>query len=394
MIIEEACSMLTDISGIDFTILRERKDYVSFCSKHCFHKIQKLYTMPFLFNIVNKELNDNIIYHTEDQLMMHTNIVRLGNEVVIIGPYTTSDLTEANVRVLFERKNIDSNLLPEYRAYRSNYPMTRTENIDHSCQIMLVHCGYDIKSIQNLEVSSIIESSQGWQYTVKNYENIVNERYRVEREFMNQVARGETDAAIKSYRYLHNNVKFMGHIGGTPDGSRISSGITRTTVRVAAMEAGLPPLIIDSVSGESSRRIMNCQSREEMYKENERMIRAFTTAINRYKNNSYSPMVMNAVYYLETNFWQDVYVEELADRMGVAVSTLIRNFRKETGKTPGAYLLEYRIRMARRQLRTTQLSISDIAAKVGIHDGNYFVKCFRKITGMTPSQFRKENVQS
>jgi hypothetical protein len=84
---------------------------------------------------------------------------------------------------------------------------------------------------------------------------------------------------VASYRTIHNNVRHMGNFGSTPDSSRISSGITRATVRMAAVEAGLPPVIIDTISGESSRTIARLNSREEMYREKERRKRSIATPI-------------------------------------------------------------------------------------------------------------------
>lgn len=388
MKLEEACSLLTDLSGISFTILKERKQYVDFCHRHHFHRIQRFFSMPFLYNTINNDLLENTIYLITDRLMIHTTVIRLKDAVLIIGPYTTTDLTENNVIVLFQREKIDSDRILDYRAYRSNYLLVKEEEITNSCRHLLSHCGYETADLQTVEVNNLQNSHEGWQYSIKNFETSVNERYRVEKEFMDQVAAGDTEAAIKSYRYLHNNVKFMVNIGGTLESSWVSSGITRTTVRVAAMNVGLPPVLIDTISGESTQRIMRCHSREEMYKENERMIRAFTRAINRFRLDSYSPLVLNAIYYMETNYAKDISLDDLAARNGSSLSTLIRNFRKETGKTPGQYLNDYRLHIARRMLKGSQLTVSEIAEKVGIPDSNYFTKCFRKAMEMTPTDYR------
>ena len=384
----ETCSLMEDLSGISFTVLHERKQYTNFCHRHHFHRIQRFFSMPFFYNTINNDLLENTIYHTEDRLMIHTTVIRLNDAVLVVGPYITTDLTETNVTMLFEREKIDNVNARDYRAYRSNFILVRQEEITNSCRYMLSHCGYDVAGIQTVELNSSQSSNESWNYTVRNFETLVNERYRVEEEMMDQIATGNTEGAISSYRYLHNNVKFMANIGGTLESSWVSSGITRTTVRVAAMKAGLPPVLIDTISGESGRRIMRCHSREEMYRENERMITSFTRAINRFRINKYSPLVLNSIYYIETNYSQDISLDELAARNGTSLSTLIRNFKKETGKTPGNYLLEYRISMARRMLKASQYTITDIAERVGIPDSNYFTKCFKKLTDMTPTEYR------
>ena len=206
---------------------------------------------------------------------------------------------------------------------------------------------------------------------------------------MEQIAEGDDVAAIRSYRTIHNNVRYMGNFGSTPDTSRISSGITRATVRMAAVDAGLPPVIIDTISGESARTISRLNSREEMYRENERMVRSFARAISRYRKEHYSSLIYSAIHLFESRYQEALSIEETAEHLGVSVSCLINRFKKETGKTPNAFLCDLRIQKAKRMLRNDQYTIEEVAENVGIPDANYFVKCFRKITGVTPSAYRK-----
>lgn len=67
------------------------------------------------------------------------------------------------------------------------------------------------------------------------------------------------------------------------------------------------------------------------------------------------------------------------------ISTLIFH---HTGLTLHQYVLKYKIHMAIVLLESTTISISEIAEKVGIPNINHFSKCFKKIVGHSPSQFR------
>ena len=67
------------------------------------------------------------------------------------------------------------------------------------------------------------------------------------------------------------------------------------------------------------------------------------------------------------------------------VSTLIFH---QTGLTLHQYVLKYKIHMAIVLLESTSLSIGEVAEKVGIPNINQFSKCFKKIVGHSPSQFR------
>ena len=62
------------------------------------------------------------------------------------------------------------------------------------------------------------------------------------------------------------------------------------------------------------------------------------------------------------------------------------------GVTPYEYLTEYRINMAKIPLRTTYKSVFEIAFDVGYNSKSNFIAKFHSMTGVTPSQYRKENI--
>ncbi len=389
MQIKEACRFLEDITGTPCALFVNREQLQEFCQKHFFHTVQKIFTMQYLGTLIS-ELQMNTINHTQDVLLINIILIKTEEGIIITGPYVTNDLTEANIRLLAQQNQISDLSVRDYRAYRSNYQIQKHEDMVHNCHILLTHTGFDVSLFRYHSVKDNSEPVKGWEYSKTHFENLVSERYRIEEKFMDQVYEGDTAGAVASYRQLHNNVRFMRNVGALLEESWVSSGITRSTVRIAAMKAGLPPLLIDEISGTSSRIIRHCSSRDEMYKENERMIRAFTQAISRFRKEKYSPIVLNAIYIIEKDYRDNISVEETADRLGVCVSSYINRFKKETGMTPNQFLCDYRIQKAKRLLRTTQHTVQQIADEVGIPDANYFVKCFRKITGVTPTVYRSE----
>ena len=393
MEISEACSLFSDLTGIRAERITSEKQLAIFARANFFHKSQKEFTRSYLNNII-QDFHDNTIYIMEDLLMIHTIIYRNQGELILIGPYLTRDLTEANIRLLKERYHLNDLNQTDYAAYRANYILVREEELLQGCRALLKRCFPNLEEPQLVHLKSEEnQQTESWNYSQKNFESIVNERYRLEREFMQYITDGDTANAVANYRKLHNNVRFMVNIGGTLESSMVSSGITRATVRVAAMNAGLPPVIIDEISGKSSRRIMQCHSREEMYRENERMVQEFTQAIQRYRKRSYSPVIYRAIHLLENHYADALTVEETAEQLGISVSSYISRFKDETGNTPNAYLNQVRMRKARQLLLSTVYTIQQIAESVGIPDGNYFVKCFKKVYGTTPSAYRNNHPQ-
>ncbi len=107
--------------------------------------------------------------------------------------------------------------------------------------------------------------------------------------------------------------------------------------------------------------------------------------------NSYQSYVKAARNYIATNYSYGISVDEIADYVGISRSHLFRAFKTYTGESPKEYLSNYRINTACTLLRETNLSITAISKSVGFENNLYFSKAFRKIKGMSPSQYAKEH---
>lgn len=85
---------------------------------------------------------------------------------------------------------------------------------------------------------------------------------------------------------------------------------------------------------------------------------------------------------------------ELADLVNLSGSRLRHLFKQETGTTPAQYLKAIRLKKAAGLLRTSFMSIKEIAMSVGLTTASYFVREFRRLYGMTPTEFRKASTRS
>lgn len=96
-----------------------------------------------------------------------------------------------------------------------------------------------------------------------------------------------------------------------------------------------------------------------------------------------------ALGHLEHHLDENVGLDELVAISGFSPSTLNRAFRRAVGLPPSAYHLRLRIRKAADMLRTTDMSVTEIAGRTGFDDANYFARVFRKTMGISPSVYRK-----
>lgn len=99
-------------------------------------------------------------------------------------------------------------------------------------------------------------------------------------------------------------------------------------------------------------------------------------------------------YYIERNSAKNFSLEEMADDLGVCVSSICKTVKTHSQKTVLQLLTEKRLNKAKNLLKTTSMNINEIAYAVGIQDYNYFTKLFKKHESLTPSAFRKNYQRS
>jgi AraC-like DNA-binding protein len=87
---------------------------------------------------------------------------------------------------------------------------------------------------------------------------------------------------------------------------------------------------------------------------------------------------------------RDVRIREICRNAGLSQNYLARLFRKQYGCTMNRYLINRRLEFARHLLECTSLPIKEIGVRAGLPDPQHFNKLFRKITGKSPSAFRKK----
>lgn len=100
-------------------------------------------------------------------------------------------------------------------------------------------------------------------------------------------------------------------------------------------------------------------------------------------------VVVEAQMWIEDNLGARMVIADLAARTGVGVRTLERRFRNALGVSPRRYWQSRRMQLAKELLETTNLSVGEIAWRVGYGDAGYFTRLFQREMLLTPSEYRQ-----
>jgi AraC-like DNA-binding protein len=95
---------------------------------------------------------------------------------------------------------------------------------------------------------------------------------------------------------------------------------------------------------------------------------------------------------LRDNLSHQWTVEEMAALVGLGTTAFSEKVKNFTGFSPLNYLINIRISEALKLLKRQDVNVTDIALDIGFYSSQHFATTFKKLTGYTPSEFRKKNI--
>ncbi|WDC84358.1 AraC family transcriptional regulator [Caloramator sp. mosi_1] len=99
-------------------------------------------------------------------------------------------------------------------------------------------------------------------------------------------------------------------------------------------------------------------------------------------------IISKVLEFINKNYKEDISLQDAAQYVNISYHYLSKIFKNEIGKGFTDYLTEFRIEKSMQLLSNKSLSIKEICQEIGYNDPNYYCKIFKKITGMTPTEYR------
>ncbi len=100
-------------------------------------------------------------------------------------------------------------------------------------------------------------------------------------------------------------------------------------------------------------------------------------------------IIQKAINEIENEFNTPIDLDTLASKLGISKYYLSRQFKKYTGFGPYEYLINYRLNQSKILLKNTDLTVCEIAYRIGFESVSNFIRTFKKQEKVTPYRFRK-----
>lgn len=238
---------------------------------------------------------------------------------------------------------------------------------------------------------SIIER----QLTMEEFSNIENQRkhltYEQEFTFYKSVAAGDIKKVEEIFLPLKS--EGLGKLSeNTIRNMKYHLVVTTALITRFCIEAGLLPEEAYSISDIYIRKLDNLQSESEISELHKKLVFDCTSRMSKLqRKRNYSMHVSMTVDYVYAHLHDKITLDDIAEELKINKTYLCKLFMQETGFTIGNYILECKINATKNMLKFSEYSCSSISNYFGFSSQSHFITSFKKVTGMTPKEYRSKN---
>ncbi len=346
-------------------------------------------------------MQDRTLYAVDDALLCHYNTLLLpeDDEVLLVGPYLTQDVTEQTLLALMDKHRLPSNMLPVITHYYKALPVII---VNDSMMLSLMNAlaerlwgsdqAYESRYIENASLTDIIRNEDP-AHLSKIMDaadlKLMEARYEAENRLMYAVSHGMTHQAQLMISHANEHVMEQRTLDNLRNIKNYGI-VLNTLLRKAAEDGSVHPLHIDQLSSAMARRLEQLRSPADALKLFSTMVHKYCLLVKNHSMKNYSQLVQHVILRIDADLTADLSLKAHAEFLSVNPSYLSTLFKRETGMTLTDYVNRQRVEHGIFLLNATDMQVQTIAQYCGIPDVNYFTKTFKKFIGKTPKEYRQD----
>ncbi|MBI9012276.1 MAG: helix-turn-helix transcriptional regulator [Clostridiales bacterium] len=160
----------------------------------------------------------------------------------------------------------------------------------------------------------------------------------------------------------------------------------------AILEGGVHPIYAHDLSQSFYIQIEKCKHMTALASLHKNMLESYCNAVKTLSLLGYSDIIKQVIEYIRLNLASPLSLKQLADLFHVNASYLSGLFSKEVQMSLTDFIHRERVEEAKFHMRTGSRSIIDIAVCVGFNDSSYFTRVFKRLEGITPSEYMRNHL--
>ena len=228
--------------------------------------------------------------------------------------------------------------------------------------------------------------------------NLITEEHRgiwiAEQEFMNMLREGNPNYldALAHSNSLSDGPRF--DVGDSLRRAKSTAIVLLTLCSRAAIEGGVNPSVAYTLNDYYMQMIEDCKNIAETSTVCSTLMEDYVQRVQQEKaKNDISGQIRSACDYIAIHIKEKLSIPQLAEQAGYTEYYFSHKFKNEMGCSVADYIKHEKIRQAKLLLAGTNMSIQEISDKLSFGSRSYFSSSFQKETGMSPSEYREQNMK-
>lgn len=219
--------------------------------------------------------------------------------------------------------------------------------------------------------------------------------YKLEKQLANCISMGKYEKSKELLDKINDNRRAK--LARNPLTSAQFSVVGSCTIFTrAAIKGGLIPEYAFTLSDLFIRELSSKKTIEAVNELEYKMLETFIDAVNdsvksAENNKNYSSIIIKTINNIKASFMYDVSLHDLAKDVHVHPNYLSQAFKEETGRTVKEYYDNLRIKVIKKYLKYTDMSMTAIAGLFNFTSSSSFSSYFKRLTDMSPSKYRNES---
>lgn len=249
---------------------------------------------------------------------------------------------------------------------------------------------YDIRSFSKSYNEAYIAASVPSGQTVMHFEDIApfdnvldNYPTHLENAFSNRILTGNIQGAKEIFKEIY----YWLVSSYQDDMDKIKSKLIDL---LFIIEKALPYKLESLAAAKQAclLNILKTNGRDELESQFVNILSELADKIQDHRRSEIDGIIPEVLKYLNNNYYKNITLDDAAKNVNLSYYYFSKLFKDEVGKSFIDYLTELRIEKSMKFLENSKLSIKEVCHRIGYNDPNYYCKIFKKVTGMTPTEYK------
>ncbi len=315
--------------------------------------------------------------------------VKSGKKYYFAGPLSLGELNKVELHKYYKRYGIKAEKEKTLKRFQFSEMMDIAQLMDGILNKNMTE-DMELAKVNHLAAGEAeLEEQEKIRYEIKaDEEDAYHHTYQEERLLLDCVREGRVEDALHFTRTMDGDLGKMS--GNVLNQWRNTAIVGITLCTRAAIEGGISPAAAYRISDFYISKCDSCQDVAQMIRYRNTAIEKLTSEVKRKMEQKHtSSYVEQSRDYVRKHYREKIYLDDIADTLGVSASYLSRLFSKETGERLQDYITRVRIERAANLLTYSDESLSKISEYVNFPSQSYFGRVFREQMQVSPRKYRE-----